>query len=102
MLQIEVVFLIPCQQIIVSLSVTDDCSIPKAIELADIKNKLTDESHALLKHEKFDWDNLNIGIFGKKINKDKYSLRNNDRIEIYRSLFYTPNQRRLERLAKNK
>lgn len=40
---------------------------------------------------------LSIGIFGKKIDPLSYILKNNDRIEIYRPLNKTPNQKRLER-----
>ena len=43
-------------------------------------------------------ESLTIGIFGKKIDINTYQLQENDRIEIYRPLLKTPNQRRLERI----
>ncbi|MBY0379633.1 MAG: RnfH family protein [Burkholderiales bacterium] len=58
-------------------------------------------------HEEFscfdftDITKLHIGIFGKKIDPTSYTLKHNDRIEIYRTLNKTPNQKRLERAKLN-
>lgn len=100
-LHIEVALVTSTEQLIIPLEVPISCNIMQAIQLSDIKNRLSDATKLQLQQEKFDWNNLNLGIFGKKIDKNKYELQNNDRIEIYRTLLYTPNQRRLERLAKN-
>lgn len=42
----------------------------------------------------------NIGIYGKKIKPDTYILKSGDRLELYRPLLYTPNERRLLRAKK--
>ncbi len=86
-LNIEVAFATPQQQTIIPLTVTTLTGVVEAINLSQIQQlfpeyKLTD---------------LPIGIFGKRIDHTNYQLRNGDRIEIYRLLNKTPNQRRLDR-----
>lgn len=44
---------------------------------------------------------LSVGIFGKKIDISTYVILDKDRIEIYRPLNKTPNQKRLERAKNN-
>lgn len=44
---------------------------------------------------------LPVGIYGKKIDIHNYQIQNHDRIEIYRRLDQSPNQKRLNRQSNN-
>jgi len=93
-ISIEVAFAMPNKQVIIQLEVDPETSILEAITQSEISKQIP---HPIL-------DNINestpIGIFGKKVDITTYKLRDKDRIEIYRPLNKTPNQKRLER-AKN-
>ncbi|HLX54050.1 MAG TPA: RnfH family protein [Aquella sp.] len=91
-INIEVAYATPEKQLIVPVSVPDDISVLEAIVLSGIAEHFPED--------KLDQTDLNsrIGIFGKKINVITYELRDNDRIEIYRPLNKTPNQKRLDRI----
>lgn len=91
MIDIEVAFAIPNKQMIIPLSVSEDTKIIDAINQSGIAKYFSEYNL-----EQIDL-NTHVGIFGKKINVDTYKLQNKDRIEIYRKLMKTPNQRRLER-----
>jgi putative ubiquitin-RnfH superfamily antitoxin RatB of RatAB toxin-antitoxin module len=90
-INIEVAYALPDRQLIIPISVPGDTSVLEAITLSDIAKHFPDNKLDLLDI------NSPIGIFGKKINVQTYRLRDKDRIEIYRPLAKTPNQRRLER-----
>lgn len=87
-LNIEVVFASQNIQKNIEIKVKEDTSIIEAIKLSKIQNYFLD----------FDLINLPVGIFGKLIDKNSYKLKNNDRIEIYRPLTKSPNQKRKERI----
>lgn len=91
MINIEVAFATPEKQQIITLSVDENISISEIVQ----RSKLAE----LFPEYKF--DELSVGVFGKRIyDVDNYKINPNDRIEIYRPLNKTPNQKRLER-AKN-
>ncbi len=92
---VEVAYATPAKQIIVPLTITINTPIIEVIRLSNI-NSYFPELINLLN----DLSQFQIGIFGKKVNID-YQLQANDRIEIYRPLTKTPNQKRLERVKNN-
>lgn len=91
MIQIEVVFATSSLQKIVTLEIEPQCSIADAIARSQIQDFFPE--YELL--------SLPVGIFGKRqFSPEQYQLKNGDRIEIYRPLNKTPNQKRLERARK--
>lgn len=87
-LNIEVTFASQNMQKVINIRVEENTSIDEAIKLSKIQNYFSD----------FNLMNLPVGIFGKNIDKTNYKLKNNDRIEIYRTLSKSPNQKRIERI----
>ena len=86
---IEVVFALVDKQVIKKITVSKGISVRDAI----IESKIGKD------FLEYDLLNMPYGIFGKKINSE-YCLQEGDRVEIYRPLAKTPNQRRLERASK--
>ena len=91
LIQLEVAYATPKKQLVVSISVSDDATILNAIKLSNITSEFSELKNLVLD------ETLKVGIFGKKIDVLAYKLQEHDRIEIYRPLAKTPNQRRLER-----
>ncbi len=91
-IEIEVAFATFEKQKIIKFKIDDSLSITEAISLSAIQKEFPT----------FDILNMPVGIFGKKINPTSYKLKNADRIEIYRPLNKTPNEKRLERHKQNK
>ena len=73
-------------QAIVCLKVTSGTTVVDAISISGIIKRFPE----------INLDHLKLGIFGKRIT-NTYILRDHDRIEIYRNLNKTPNQKRLDR-----
>ena len=92
LITVEVAYAIPEKQQIIRLKVASDTSIAEVIAQSGIENEFPALA-PLLKTETLP----QVGIFGKKIDPHTYHLQNGDRIEIYRPLAKTPNQKRLER-----
>ena len=90
-IMIEVSYALPKKQIIIPILVPKDISVKEAIELSGI----------LKKFEEIDLSSNQVGIFGKLTSLDK-SLRDHDRIEIYRPLIADPKEIRRKRAAKGK
>lgn len=91
-LNIEIAYATEKQQDILKITIPKNSKIIDAIKSSSI----------LEKHPEIDITNLAVGVFGKRIYEiENYVIKNNDRIEIYRPLLKSPNQKRLER-AKNK
>ena len=88
-INVEVAFATPVKQIIKELYVEGNTSIVDIIRLSNINEDFLE----------FDLPNMPYGVFGKKIDNN-YQVQDGDRIEIYRPLAKTPNQRRLERASK--
>ena len=86
---IEVAYAKPEKQIIISIDVEDNCIIEDAIKQSDILSQFPE----------IDLDNNKVGVFGKAA-KLTDTLRENDRVEIYRPLIADPKESRRARAAK--
>ena len=91
-IQIEVAYATPENQAVIPLTLSIGTTVSNAIELSQIKQLFPELDITALPP---------VGIYGKKIDIDSYTLQDGDRIEIYRPLNKTPNQKRLERLKKS-
>lgn len=91
-IEVEVAFATPLKQVIIKLECPLGTKVIDAIYQSRIQQHFPD--NMIIKTLPF------IGIFGKKIDPETYQLQNFDRIEIYRSLIKSPNQKRLERAKK--
>lgn len=88
MLKIEVAFATPQLQKTIAIEVDEHTTIIDAIAQSGIQQFFPE--YELL--------NLAVGVFGKRIyDPQSYQIKAGDRIEIYRPLVQTPNQKRLER-----
>ena len=90
-IMVEVSYALPKKQIIIPVLVPKDISVKEAIKLSGI----------LEKFREIDLDSNKVGIFGKLTTLDK-SLRDRDRIEIYRPLIADPKEIRRKRAAEGK
>ena len=90
-IMVEVAYALPDKQIIIPVLVTKGISVKEAIELSGV----------LTKFEGIDLSSNLVGIFGKLTSLDK-TLRNLDRIEIYRPLAADPKEIRRKRVAEGK
>lgn len=86
---IEVAFAKPEKQEIISLEVTEPCSVQEAIERSKIVEHFPE----------IDLDVNKVGVFGKAV-KLTDMLRDKDRVEIYRPLIADPKESRRARAAK--
>ena len=77
LLEIEVVYARPEQQVLIQVSVPDGSSVRDAIVRSNI---LSDE---------LDLETLVVGIFARRVTLD-YILKTGDRVEIYRPLTMSP------------
>ena len=77
LLEIEVVYARPEQQVLIQISVPDGSSVRDAIVRSNI---LSDE---------LDLETLAVGIFARRVTLD-YILKTGDRVEIYRPLTMSP------------
>jgi uncharacterized protein len=91
LLHIEVAYALPHQQLIIPLQVSAETTIEQAIK----------DSGILMKFPEIDLTKNQIGIFGKLARLDG-SLKNLDRIEIYRPLIADPKEVRKQRAADGK
>jgi putative ubiquitin-RnfH superfamily antitoxin RatB of RatAB toxin-antitoxin module len=92
MIKVEIAFASKNQQKLIELEVAADTKIKDLIIQSQINQFFPEYNLA----------DMPVGIFGKRIfEPDTYELKNGDRIEIYRPLNKSPNQKRLERV-KNK
>ena len=88
---VEVSFASPTKQIIISIKAPKDFNVKQAIEKSGIQKKFPE----------IDLDKNNVGIFGKQITLG-HSLKNKDRIEIYRPLIIDPKELRRKKAAEGK
>lgn len=91
LITIEIAYATVTLQKIITVTVSAESSILEVIKHSSISNFFSELTVT---------SETPIGIFGKRIDINTYKLQNNDRIEIYRPLAKTPNQRRLERASK--
>jgi len=83
---IEVAYALPDEQVILSLEVPGDCIVEEAISRSGILDT----------YPQIDLGTDKVGIFGKMC-KLNASLRNKDRIEIYRKLIADPKESRRQK-----
>lgn len=90
MLNIEIAYLTAQQQLVVSLQVTESCTVEEAIQ----------QSGILVQFPEIDLSQNKVGIFSKIVSLNT-ALQSGDRIEIYQPLLIDPKQARKQR-AKRK
>jgi uncharacterized protein len=91
MINIEVVYALPEEQLLLKRSVPMGTTVAVAIR----------SSGVLDKHPEIDLDKNKLGIFGKLTKADAV-LRDKDRIEIYRPLIADPKEIRRKRAEEGK
>lgn len=90
MLDIEVAYATPEQQIIIALQVPENTTLASAIAASGLLARFPD----------IDVKRNALGIFGKICSSDQL-LKTGDRVEIYRPLLRDPKEARRQRAAKN-
>lgn len=92
-IEIEVAYATPDKQLILVVSVPEDCSVYDAAVASGIDQKFPE----------IDLASSKMGIFSKLVAKPKQqTLRPGDRIEVYRPLLIDPKESRKNRAAKAK
>lgn len=91
MINIEVVYALPDEQVLLRTQVPADSSVADAIHASGI----------LLRYPQIDLTTNKLGIFGKLTQPDTV-LRDRDRIEIYRPLIADPKEVRRKRAEAGK
>jgi len=89
LVNIEVAYAKPDEQLILSVHVVEPCTVEQAIELSGILNRYAEIN--LTKNK--------VGIFSQVCALNKL-LQENDRVEIYRNLAIDPMQARRQRAAR--
>jgi uncharacterized protein len=90
-INIEVVYALPSEQVLLRKSVPVGTSVAEGIRLSGM----------LAKHPEIDLDRNKLGIFGKLTKADAV-VRDKDRIEIYRPLIADPKEVRRKRAEEGK
>jgi len=90
-IQVEVAYALPQRQVVIPLHVGAGATVAQAI----------DASGVLAKFPEIDLAQNKVGIFGKLTKLDS-TLRNRDRIEIYRPLIADPKEVRRKRAEEGK
>jgi uncharacterized protein len=91
MINIEVVYALPAEQILLRKSVPAGTTVADAIQASGV----------LVKHPEIDLATNKLGIFGKLTRADAV-VRDKDRIEIYRPLIADPKEVRRRRAEEGK
>jgi putative ubiquitin-RnfH superfamily antitoxin RatB of RatAB toxin-antitoxin module len=89
MIDVEVAYATPEQQVIVALNMPVGATVEQAIQASGVLSRFPE----------IDAINLKTGIFGSVCKLDQ-SLKQADRVEIYRSLIHDPKEARRHRAAK--
>ncbi|MDC1529095.1 RnfH family protein [Gammaproteobacteria bacterium] len=95
-INVEVAFVLPQRQMIISLRVAKDCTALEAVKQSAIDKKFPG----------VDFTDAAMGIFSRPLNgidlpkPEQYVVKENDRVEIYRNLLKDPKQARLDRVQK--
>lgn len=90
-IMVEVSYASTREQLIISIKVPEDINVKQAIEKSGIQKKFPE----------IDLGKNNVGIFGKQTTLG-HSLKNKDRIEIYRPLIIDPKELRRKKAAEGK
>ena len=88
-INVEVAYAKPDEQVIIPLQVSEGTTVNEAIELSQV----------LLRFPEIDLVKTKVGIFSQVCKLDAV-LKQNDRVEIYRPLLLDPMQARRQRAAK--
>ena len=91
MIRIEIVYAKPDKQRLISIAVSENCTVLNAIE----------QSGILTEFPEIDLNNAKVGIFSTPCSLEKI-VENGDRIEIYRPLLSDPKDARRQRALKSK
>lgn len=90
MIDIEVAFALPDEQLILNVQVPEGTSVFDAAKMSGIEARFD-----------LNVDDMPMGIFGKTVRKPKEEImKAGQRIEIYRPLIIDPKQARANRAAK--
>ena len=93
MIEIEVAYATPEQQLVLALAVPAQTDLRSAVQLSGIAQACPG----------LDADAAPLGLFGRKVAQpEAQAVAPGDRIEIYRPLTIDPKQARLNRAAKTK
>lgn len=82
-MQVEIIYALPAEQALKSLTVNEGCTVEQAII----------ESGILLQYPELELNNLVVGIFSKLVDL-QHVLQEGDRVEIYRELIIDPMEAR--------
>jgi uncharacterized protein len=88
-LRVEVVYALPGVQHVRSVSLAPGATVADAIEASGIR----------VRHPEIDLARQAVGIFGRRVRLNQH-LRQDDRIEIYRTLVADPKSSRRRRAAR--
>jgi len=89
MIDVEVAYANPEQQVLVALNLSAGATVEQAIQASGLLSRFPE----------IDATNLKTGIFGSVCKLDQ-SLKQADRVEIYRPLIHDPKEARRHRAAK--
>ena len=89
MIDVEVAYANPEQQVIVALNLSAGATVEQAIQASGLLSRFPE----------IEATNLKAGIFGSVCKLDQ-SLKQADRVEIYRPLIHDPKEARRQRAAK--
>ncbi len=90
LIEIEVAYATPEEQVIVTINVLLGTTIEQAVELSGLLMRFPEISNSELK----------IGVFGGSCKPDQF-VKQGDRVEIYRPLIHDPKEARRQRALKN-
>ncbi|MEL0612169.1 RnfH family protein [Marinomonas arenicola] len=91
-IRVEVAYALPEKQKIIALDVEENCTVRDAVLRSNIDAFFPG----------LDLENVKVGIFGKAVrNADTQTLKEGERVEIYRELKVDPKQARANRAAKS-
>ena len=89
LIDVEVAYAMPEQQMIVALKMPEGATVGQAINASGLLNCFPEIA----------WADIKVGIFGSVCKLDQ-PLRQADRVEIYRPLLHDPKEARRQRAAK--
>lgn len=89
LIDIEVAYAKPEQQVIIALKMPSGATVEDAIKASDLLNHFSE----------IDETDIKAGIFGSVCKLDQ-TLKQGDRVEIYRPLLHDPKEARRQRAAK--
>jgi len=89
LIDVEVAYANPEQQVIVALEMQEGVTVEQAIQASGLLNRFPE----------IDATDLKVGVFGSVCKLDQTS-RQADRVEIYRPLIHDPKEARRQRAAK--